>query len=66
MRIKPDAATIERLLLKRLPKAEVIIVTTFYAPLHVLQAQVRGLISHGRQMLIVPARPRFGPRGGRL
>ncbi len=66
MGLTSDAATMEHVLLRRLPKARVIIVTTFYAPLHVLQAQVRGLISQGRKMIIVPARPLFGPRGGRL
>jgi hypothetical protein len=61
-----DAATMERVLLRRLPKAQVIVLTPFYAPLHALQAQVRGLIRQGRSMILVPARPIFGPRGGRL
>jgi hypothetical protein len=64
--VTPDAATMERVLMRKLPKAKVFILTPFYAPLSRLQAQVRGLISHGRQMIIVPARPLFGPRGGRL
>jgi hypothetical protein len=66
MGLTADAETMEHVLLRRLPRARVILVTTFYAPLHVLQAQVRGLISHGRKMIIVPARPLFGRRGGRL
>ncbi len=64
--LKPDAAMMERVLLKRLPKAQVIVVTPFYAPLHVLQAQIRGLIRQGRSMILVPAAPHFGPRGGRI
>lgn len=64
--LQADAATMERVLLRRLPKAQVIILTPFYAPLHILEAQARGLIRQGRSMIIVPARPLFGPRGGRL
>ena len=64
--LKPDPAMIERVLLKRLPRAQVIIVTPFYAPMHVLQAQIRGLARQGRSMILVPAAPHFGPRGGRI
>jgi hypothetical protein len=61
-----DAATMERVLLRRLPRAQVIVLTPFYAPLHALQAQIRGLIRQSRSMILVPARPIFGPLGGRL
>ena len=43
--LKPDPAMMERVLLKRLPRAQVIIVTPFYAPMHVLQAQIRNSLA---------------------
>jgi hypothetical protein len=64
--LKADAAMMERVLLKRLPRAQVIVVTPFYAPLHVLQAQIRGLIRQDPLDDPGPAEPHFGPRGGRI
>lgn len=64
--LSADEAMVKRVLLRRLPKAEVFVITPFYAPLQILGAQIRALAREGRSMLLVPAKPVFGPRGGRI